>query len=42
MVNDSSPKGSVIVVDDDPDLLDMLEDAFLKEGYLCEKFLKIL
>ncbi len=39
MVNDSSPKGSVIVVDDDPDLLEMLEDAFLKEGYLCEKFL---
>lgn len=39
MDNDSKPKGSVIVIDDDPSLLDMLEDAFLKEGYLCEKFL---
>lgn len=39
MDSENSPKQSVIIVDDDPGLLDMLEDAFLKEEYLCEKFL---
>jgi diguanylate cyclase (GGDEF)-like protein len=32
-------KGSIIVVDDDPALLDMLEDALRKEGFVCEKYL---